>query len=122
MSDTSVVITLTPRAALLLLQKSQAKNCTLSQLIEEEFSVVEAKEVNSKSDIYSQPLEEAVNRAKRISQGEEFTLARLYPNDWELVPNPQAFGRLFKEALEQQGIARHTGRDNTVKMAKYLRN
>jgi hypothetical protein len=121
MSETSVVIPLTPRAALLLLQKSQAKNCTPSQLIEDEFSVAEAEEVNSKSDIYSKPLEEALERAKRISQGDEFTLARLYPNDWELVPSPTAFGRLFKEALEQQGIARHAGRDNTVKMAKYLR-
>jgi Domain of unknown function (DUF1413) len=66
-------------------------------------------------------MKEAIDRAKRIQMGEEFTLRRLFSFDWKRIPSPTGFGRLFKAALEQQGIAKHLGRDNTAKMAKYKR-
>lgn len=64
---------------------------------------------------------EALTRAKQTPPGDEFSLAQLYPNDWHRIPSPRVFGRVFRDALERQGIAKHIGNDKNVGMAKYRR-
>lgn len=122
MSDMSAVLfPLTARASLLLLQKSENEGRTPSQLIEDTFKALDADHVHPDSDTTGKFLKEAVERAKRIQKGQEFTLRGLFSVDFNQIPSPTAFGRLFKVELEQQGIANHVGRDNTAKMAKYQR-
>lgn len=66
-------------------------------------------------------LPEAVERAKRIPAGQNFTLDTLFGEEWEKLPSPNVFGRLFKELVEEAGIAKHVGGDKGVGMAKYVR-
>lgn len=66
-------------------------------------------------------LVEAVERAKSVPTGEKFSLANLFIDDWHLLPSPRVFGRMFKRAVESQGIAKHKGNDPTVGMARYVR-
>lgn len=70
---------------------------------------------------HSPQFAEAINRAKAVPSGEVFTLAKLFVNEWRTLPSPRVFGRLFRKAIERQGIARHAGDDKEVGMAKYVR-
>lgn len=66
-------------------------------------------------------LPEAVERAKRIPAGQHFTLDTLFGDEWEALPQPRVFGRLFKDLVEEAGVAKHVGDDKDVGMAKYVR-
>lgn len=70
---------------------------------------------------YTPQFAEALKRAKTVPAGEEFTLAKLFVNEWRTLPSPRVFGRLFRKAIERQGIAKHVGDDKEVGMAKYVR-
>lgn len=64
---------------------------------------------------------EAIKRAEALPPGEHFTLAKLFVNEWNTVPSPRVFGRLFRVAIERRGTAKHVGDDRDVGMAKYVR-
>jgi hypothetical protein len=73
----------------------------------------------------SDMLQQAIERAKAKAPGEEFTLQALFPNaaEWEQIPKPRVFGRVFRQALESTNprIAVHIGKTVTNK-AIYKRN
>jgi len=66
-------------------------------------------------------LAEAIDRAKQLSSGDEFSLFKLYEHDWDRLPSPRVFGRVFRNVLERQGVAKYVGNDKDVGMAKYRR-
>ena len=101
----SVYIAVPEPLAARLLDECRARGKTVSEFIEFMFDDLDPEDLRPKSMTYSAQMEEAIARAERIPSGEEFTLARLFPNDWKSLPSPTAFGRLFRQELESRGIA-----------------
>ncbi len=67
-------------------------------------------------------LDEAVQRAKRVSPGADFKLQDLFTKaEWKSIPSPTVFGRAFRKIAEQQGFADHIGK-TPVNQAIYKRS
>lgn len=97
------------------------EGCKVNELIHMLLEQRTRARVATSSRVQKAFLEDAIEGAKRIKKDEEFTLESLFPDNWDEVPSRRAFGRLFKDKVEELGIADHVGRDNTASMARYRR-
>lgn len=64
---------------------------------------------------------EAIDEVKKLEPGQVFTLTDIFEGRWDEVPSPRVFGRLFKQEVESQGLARHVDDDKTRGVAEYER-
>lgn len=111
--------------ALMALEASSEEDCTVAELLRRLLKAHAGQKVRSPSSTRQDRqsfLDAAVERAKALKPGAKFTLESLMQREWDLIPSRRAFGLEFKRRVETEGIALHTGRDNTANMASYTRS
>lgn len=64
----------------------------------------------------------AIEMVKELEEGQQFTLWDLFEDQWDQLPEPRVFGRLFRqEVVEKQRLALHVEDDKALGMAVYQR-
>lgn len=132
-----VMIEVTEQTAFRLLAKSTSQGVSIASLLERI-----SLEMQTKAEEPSSPLkashqvieekptpvrdsewfQEAVKRVKEQEAGSTFSLRTLFsPEEWDQLPSPRVFGRLFREAIEPT-YATRDGDDEEWNIAKYVRN
>lgn len=66
-------------------------------------------------------MKKAIELAKAVPAGEDFSLGTLLGKERWSLPSPEAFGRVFKKELDRLGIAVHKGHDHSYKVANFRR-
>ena len=105
------------------LAAAAAKGISFEAHVEEVLLVAddEVDEAGGLTDLET-ALEMAVERAKKLPPGKEFQLQDLFSDaEWASVASPTWFGRKFRPAVEQAGIAKFKGKTQANK-AVYLRS
>lgn len=63
----------------------------------------------------------AIELVKQEPVGNRFTLLTFFSEQWDEIPSPRVFGRLFKQEVVTKGLARHIDDDKTFGVAEYER-
>lgn len=132
-----VMIEVTEQTAFRLLAKSTAQGVSIASLLESISLELQAKTEQSSSPVSgshhvteekptpvrdSEWFQEAVKRMKEQEAGTTFSLRTLFsPEEWDQLPSPRVFGRLFREEIEPT-YATRDGDDEEWNIAKYVRN
>lgn len=132
-----VMIEVTEQTAFRLLAKSASQGVSIASLLERVSLEMQAKAEEQSSPLKashqvieekptpvrdSEWFQEAVKRVKEQEAGSTFSLRTLFsPEEWDQLPSPRVFGRLFREAIEPT-YATRDGDDEEWNIAKYVRN
>lgn len=121
----TVSIHVTEEIARMALEASSEEDCTVPELLRRLLKARADQKVRSPSSTRQDRqlfLDIALERAKTLDVNAQFTLETLMQREWDLIPSRRAFGYEFKQRVQAEGIAKHTGRDNTANMASYTRS